>query len=448
MTGRMATFHIENFGCRATYADAAAIEQQLLERGYARAREAGKAELVVLNTCTVTADADAAARQAIRRAHRENPAARIVVSGCYAQRAPEELAAIRGVSLVVGNAHLTEIADLAAQSSRSAPSAPGTASSLVQIAVEPSDRMAGGGTHTRKDGQAWTPLLRERTRPILKIQDGCDQRCAYCVIPLVRGRSRSLVPEQAVAEVRRLVAGGAKEIVLSGINLGSYGRDLIPRADLLSLLQRILDQTTVERLRLSSIEPVDVTRELVELFASNARLARHFHVPLQSGCDRILRAMHRWYKAAHYAARIKLIHEMLPGAGIGADVIAGFPGETDDDHRATMSFAESLPFSYLHVFGYSERPGTEAARLLEQGRAAPVAPGVIKQRVRELRTLSARKAAEFRASQAGVPHRALTLHTQGQAAAGPWTAALTDNYLTIRLPGRLRANQWREATLP
>jgi threonylcarbamoyladenosine tRNA methylthiotransferase MtaB len=441
----MASFHIENFGCRATYADAAAIERQFLEHGYARADAPEHADVVVLNTCTVTADADAVARQAIRRAHRENPSARIVVSGCYAQRAPEELAAISGVSLVVGNSHLTQIAELVRQPSRSVRTAPETAS-LVQIASGAPGGPEERAIRMKQDGQTWTSVLQERTRPILKIQDGCDQRCAYCVIPFVRGRSRSLPPEQAVAEVRRLVAAGAKEIVLSGINIGSYGRDLEPRADLLSLLRRILDETTVERLRLSSIEPADVTRELVELFASSERLARHFHIPLQSGSDRVLRAMHRWYKAAHKAERIKLIQETLPGAGIGADVIAGFPGETDEDHRATMAFIASLPFSYLHVFGYSERPGTEAARLLAQERVEAVPPAAIKRRVGELRALGTRKAAEFRRRQVGRTLRALTLHTQGEAASGPWTAALTDNYLTLRLPGRLSANQWHSAT--
>jgi threonylcarbamoyladenosine tRNA methylthiotransferase MtaB len=447
MTGRMATFHIENFGCRATYADAAAIEQQFLESGYRRADGPAQADLVVLNTCTVTADADAVARQAIRRAHRENPGARIVVSGCYAQRAPEELAAIVGVSLVVGNSHLTQIADFVGQASKPVPQ-PVETPALVQIATQARRNLESTSNVANKTGQTWTSVLKERTRPILKIQDGCDQRCAYCVIPFVRGRSRSLPPAEAVAEVRRLVAGGAKEIVLSGINLGSYGRDLEPRADLLSLLRRILGETTVERLRLSSIEPADVTRELVELFASSERLARHFHVPLQSGSDRVLRAMHRWYKAAHYAERIKLIQETLPGAGIGADVIAGFPGETDEDHCATMEFVASLPFSYLHVFGYSERPGTEAARLIAQDRVPLVAPPVIKRRVRELRALGAGKAQAFRSAQGGMRLRALTLHTQGQSANGSWTAALTDNYLTVQLPGRLLANQWRNALIP
>ncbi len=449
----MATFHIQNFGCRATFADAAAIGQQFLARGYARAPQPALADLIVFNTCTVTADADACARQAIRRAHRENPAARIVVSGCYAQRAPEELAAIAGVSLVVGNSHLTEIAEIVGQTSMSVPQLRSPAPGLVQIAVdtewlrEPSSEIAQAWAPAKQNGQAGRLVLQERTRPVLKIQDGCDQRCAYCVIPFVRGRSRSLPPEEAVAEVQRLVADGAKEIVLSGINIGSYGRDLQPRANLMELLRRILDETGVERLRLSSIEPADVTRELVELFASTHRLARHFHLPLQSGSDRILRAMHRWYKAAHYAQRVKLVRELIPGAGIGADVIAGFPGETGDDHRATMELVESLPFSYLHVFGYSQRPGTEAARLLDQERAPQVPPAVIKQRVRDLRALATKKAAAFHAAHADQTLRALTLHTQGEDACGPWTAALADNYLTIRVPGSQGANRWHNVRI-
>jgi len=451
MTAPMATFHITNFGCRATYADASAIEQQFAARGYRRADEAAAADVVVLNTCTVTADADACARQAIRRAHRENPAARIVVTGCYAQRAPEELAAFAGVSHIVGNSHITEVADLLSQAD-----APARSSALVQIgSIQPTKHMPAtaqifaGDIFARK-GLAVAESIGdagERTRPVLKIQDGCDQRCAYCVIPFVRGRSRSLTPDLAITEVRRLVHGGAKEIVLSGINLGSYGRDLSPRANLLDLLRRILDETSIERLRLSSIEPIDLTAELVEMFASSRRLARHFHIPLQSGSDRILHAMHRWYKAAHYAERVRLVDKLLPGAGIGADVICGFPGEADDDHRETMQLVASLPFSYLHVFSYSQRPETEAARLIEQERVQEVPPVIIKQRVRELRALSAKKSAAFRAAHAGQTLRALTLHTQGSDAAGPWTQALTDNYVTTRIPGSLPANEWHEVCL-
>ena len=228
----------------------------------------------------------------------------------------------------------------------------------------------------------------DRTRPILKIQDGCNNRCAYCVIPFVRGRSRSLPPHAVLDEVKKLVAHGSREIVLSGINLGAYGRDLAPRARLADIVQRILAETSLESLRLSSIEPQDVTEELIALVASSARLAPHFHVPLQSGSDRVLRAMHRWYRAAHYAERVKLIRCTLPGAAIGADVIVGFPGETEQDFQSTLDLIDILPFTYLHVFSFSARPGTKAAAL-----GAPVPPAAIRERARALRALAQQKSA-------------------------------------------------------
>ncbi len=456
----MATFHIQNFGCRATSADAAAIEQQFRDGGFARCGDAHVADVLVLNTCTVTAAADAQARDAIRHAHRRNPGAHIVVTGCYAQRAPQELAALPGVSLVVGNSHQSQIAQVAQTflSARVAPvgGQPGmSAPPLLQIAGDDSQAL-----HSARAKILTGDIFEfrgtlapvsfddaDRTRPILKIQDGCNSRCAYCVIPYVRGRSRSLPPRDVIAEIRRLCEAGAREVVLSGINLGSYGRDLTPRADFGDLLRQILEETQLERLRVSSIEPMDVSQDLVELIAAWLRIARHFHMPLQSGSDRMLAAMHRWYRAAHYAERVKLIHRLLPGAAIGADVIAGFPGESGEDHAATLRFIEELPFTYLHVFSFSARPGTEAARLLERRQAAAVAPHIIRQRARELRALGSQKAAAFRESQRRETLRALTLRTQGGDSRGPWTEALTGNYLKLRLPGRHPANQWHLASL-
>ena len=444
----MATFYIENFGCRATAADAAAIERQMLAAGHARSRERAAADVVVLNTCTVTAAADAEARKAIRITHDANPTAQIVVTGCYAQRAPEELAQIRGVSLVVGNSHQAELVAQAFQPVRS--------SEFVQIAsaqtgkAVPPARIVAGDVFDLKsvavglvDGTE-----NDHTRPVLKIQDGCNNRCAYCIIPSVRGRSRSLAPHDVVAEVSRLCAAGRKEIVLSGINLGAWGRDLMPRVELLELLSRILEETPLERLRLSSIEPMDLTQDLVDFVAAHPRMARHFHVPLQSGSDRMLAAMHRWYRAAHYEQRIALIRERIPGAGIGADLIAGFPGETEADHAATVALVERVPFTYLHVFSFSARPGTEAARLTESGAAQEVPAHVIAQRARELRAIAAKKSAAFRATQQGQPLRVLTLHTRGADARGPWTQAISDNYLTLRLPGQHAANEWQSAPIP
>ena len=277
------------------------------------------------------------------------------------------------------------------------------------------------------------------TRPTLKIQDGCDSRCSYCVIPFVRGKSRSLPPETVLHEIRRLSESGFREIVLSGINLGTYGRDLSPRVEFESLLRRILDETSVERLRISSIEPLDVTQDLIDLFASTDRIAQHFHMPLQSASNRILAAMHRWYRAEHYARRVELIRERLPHAAIGADVITGFPGETEEDHAATMAFIESLPFTYLHVFSFSKRPGTKAAALSNE------VPGhIIKRRARELRALAEKKSTAFRQSQIGRTLRVLTLRRDDSAVGLPedTTPALSSNYLKLRLRGIFPANLW------
>jgi threonylcarbamoyladenosine tRNA methylthiotransferase MtaB len=268
----------------------------------------------------------------------------------------------------------------------------------------------------------------------LKIQDGCNNRCSYCVIPFVRGRSRSLPPDAVVEEVRQLVEIGAREVVLSGINLGSYGRDLAPHSSLAGIVGRILNETVLEQLRFSSIEPQDVTEDFVALVAKSGRIARHFHVPLQSGSNRILRAMHRWYRAKLYAERIRLIRGLLPDAAIGADVIVGFPGETDDDFRATVDFIEQLPFTYLHVFSFSARPGTKAETL-----DAPVAAPLIRDRARALRALAQKKSAAFRSSQEGRTLRALTLDRSGDG----WTEALTGNYLKVRIAGNCAANEWR-----
>ncbi len=445
----MPSFSIENFGCRATEADAAALRRELLASGMTLAGDHATAEVVVLNTCTVTAAADSQARDAVRKVHRANPGARIVVTGCYAQRAPDELASLGGVSLVVGNSHQSQIPGLIREMGPAAAGAPTDFIPLARLNDDAMSLARGPAKVLTGDIFAQTgvniPLSApadaapaDRTRPILKIQDGCNNRCSYCVIPFVRGRSRSLAPDAVIGEVRGMVNAGAREIVLSGINLGSYGRDLTPRAALGDVVRRILDETDLEQLRFSSIEPQDVTEDFVALVASSPRLAPHFHVPLQSGSDRILRAMHRWYRAAHYAERVELIRRLLPDAAIGADVIVGFPGETDADFDATAQFIAALPFTYLHVFSFSERPGTAAANLADR-----VPAQVIRERARALRDLAQQKAAAFRASQAGRALRALTLARDGD----DWTEALTANYLKVRVAGRRPANEWHEVCL-
>jgi threonylcarbamoyladenosine tRNA methylthiotransferase MtaB len=351
----MATFYIQQFGCRATQADAAAIERQLIERGYSVTADANSADVIVVNTCTVTAAADLQARQSIRAMHRENPGARLVVTGCYAQRAPEEVASLEGVTWVVGNSHKPEIPRLITEmESATELQSKAQAASAAHSASEFARNFEAGDTRGSQEfislsmiGSAspWTDrapakiltgdILEQRellaapihggeaghTRPILKIQDGCNKVCSYCVIPQVRGRSRSLGPRAVIDEISKLCEAGAREIVLSGIDLGNYGRDLAPRAGLGDLLRRILDETPVERLRVSSVEPMDVTEDLIAIFAASERMARHVHMPMQSGSDRMLAAMRRWYRAEHYARRAQLAREWLPDAAIGADVI-------------------------------------------------------------------------------------------------------------------------------
>jgi len=455
----MATFFIEQFGCRATQADAAAIERQLVERGYAASADACSADVIVVNTCTVTAAADLQARQSIRAIHRENPAARVIVTGCYAQRAPEELAALEGVSWVVGNSHKPEIPRLIQEmgQEKGQEMARDSSAAARQGFVPLSMIASGALSLERGPAKILTgDILEQRellvapveggeaghTRPVLKIQDGCNKRCSYCVIPQVRGRSRSLVPGSVIEEIRKLCTGGAREVVLSGIDLGNYGRDLAPRTELGELLRRILEETSVERLRVSSVEPMDITEDLIGIFAASERMARHFHMPLQSGSDRILAAMHRWYRAAHYARRAELARDWLPDAAIGADVIAGFPGETEEDHQATLSLIERLPLTYLHVFSFSPRPGTPAAKLQNQ-----VPEQVIARRARHLRALGEKKKTAFQTAQTGRPMRVLTLNRSGQDASGPWTRALSSNYLDVRVSGEWPANQFLDVRI-
>jgi threonylcarbamoyladenosine tRNA methylthiotransferase MtaB len=400
-------YFVQNFGCRATQADGAALESMLAAKGLAASGDRAAADLVVLNTCTVTTSADDDVRQTIRRVHRENPAAKILVTGCYAQRAPEELAKMPGVEWVVGNSHKTQIAELVTLST---PGAPYHGNIHVGDIFAQHDFLSAPVEDAAGD----------RTRPNLKIQDGCNNRCSFCIIPFVRGRSRSAPPEQAVDQVRGLAAR-YREIVLSGINLGRWGREPGSSMRLAGLIRLLLAETGVERLRLSSVEPMDFSDDLLGLMTESPRIAKHVHAPLQSGSDRVLRRMHRKYRPRHYADRVMKARAWMPDAAIGADVMVGFPGETDAEFEESRQFIESLPFTYLHVFTYSERPGTPAA---EHPGAVPMP--VRKERNRVLRDLAAAKNLAFRQRMAGRTLSAVTLHDPG--------AALSDNYLKIALP--------------
>ncbi len=419
----MGTYFVQNFGCRATQADGAALESLLAAKGLEAAGERSAADLVVLNTCTVTSSADDDVRQTIRRVHRENPAAQILVTGCYAQRAPEELASMPGVEWVVGNSHKTRIADLVTIEGRRNP---GTAGAAEQLPYHGNIHV--GDIFAQHDflSAPVEDAAGDRTRPNLKIQDGCNNRCSFCIIPFVRGRSRSAPVKQVVDQVRSL-AERYREIVLSGINLGRWGREPGSRMRLADLIRVLLSETGVERLRLSSVEPMDFSDDLLGLMAASPRMAKHVHAPLQSGSDRILRRMHRKYRPRHYADRVLKAWTLMPDAAIGADVMVGFPGETEADFEDSRRFIEGLPFTYLHVFTYSERPGTPAAQ--DPG-AVPMA--VRKRRNHVLRDLAESKNLEFRERMVGRTLSAVTLH-EGRT-------ALTGNYLKVQLHSRREAN--------
>jgi len=278
----------------------------------------------------------------------------------------------------------------------------------------------------------------EKTRPNLKVQDGCDNRCSFCIIPSVRGQGRSMKLERVIEEASSLVAAGYREIVLSGINLGRWGRDFQPQQRFEQLVRALLEHTGIEKVRISSVEPMDWSDDLISLVAASPRIARHAHVPLQSGSDRILRRMHRKYRPWHYAEKIRKIHEAMPRAAIGADVMVGFPGETDELFEESRSFIEHLPFTYLHVFTYSSRPGTPSAAMPDQ---VPV--HVARERNRVLRELAAAKNLEFRKSFVGQSLEVITLHAGGDG----WTEALSDNYLKVRVSGSHQANEWMLATI-
>ncbi len=451
----VSSFYVENFGCRATQADGAAIDRQFRDQGLLRADTPDRAEYVVLNTCAVTASAEQDARAAVRRIRRQNPECKIVMTGCYAQRAPAEVAALGGVSHVIGNSHKHTLAQIAlgAHSEKNI-AEPGSFVPVAHLGVTPPSPVRDSGAVAEiyvSDIFAHTDLLaapvfdssNERTRPNLKVQDGCNNRCSFCIIPSLRGRSRSLDPDQVVREVNQLVAAGYREVVLSGINLGRWGRDFSvwsgrPRPLMFAdLVRSILDRTPVEKLRISSVEPMDWSDSLVRLVAESPRIAKHAHVPMQSGSDAVLRRMRRKYRPWHYREKIEKIRAAMPTAAIGADVMVGFPGETEAEFEETRRMIEVLPFTYLHVFTFSARPGTPAATMSNQ---VPV--HTAREHNRVLRELAADKKLAFMRSFVGRELEAITLNVTSEDADGIWTEALSDNYLKVRLAGRHEPNRW------
>ncbi|MBS1819559.1 MAG: MiaB/RimO family radical SAM methylthiotransferase [Acidobacteria bacterium] len=417
-------YSVITFGCRVNQSDSLRVEEELLASG-AQPAAAEVADLVVVNTCSVTASADQGARQMIRRIARTNPGVRIIVTGCYATREREAVASLPNVREVVSNDDKPRLLALM----RSSPDG-----AVDQQWVSSAERYGHGDGSC---GAAIEPGLAGRTAFTLRVQTGCAEPCSYCIIPETRGAPRSLPVAQVLAEVARVADAGFREVVLTGVHLGSYGRDLGPRTDLPALLESLRHWADAAldahgqrvRFRISSLEPMDCTADVVDLVRDADCFAPHFHLPLQHASGGVLAAMRRPYDLAFYRALVDRIRHDLPNASIGSDVIVGFPGEQDADFEELVAYLEQSPLTHVHVFPYSDRPGTVASRMGDRA-----AGGVVKARGLEIRSVAARLSRRFVAGQQGTVHRALTLEDGRRA--------VTGNYLKVRIPAGQPRNRW------
>ena len=401
---------IITLGCRANQSESDAILSALKEKGFESAEGNARCDICIINTCAVTRKAARQSRQTVRKYVRLNPDAKIIVTGCHAQNAPEKIAGINGVDCVVGQSDKHLLPDIVAN--------PFETRKIIIHNIWKRERFPAINA---------VPMG-TRARQSLKIQDGCDQFCTYCIVPFTRGPSLSLDPEHVISFVRTLCENGTKEVVLTGIHLGAYGHDLTPKTCLVSLLKQILDQTSIERIRLSSIEPVEVDDDLIRLVASSDRLCHHFHLPLQSGDDSVLKRMHRPYSAKDFSETVFHIRKCIPDAAIGADVLVGFPGEDDTAFKNTYDLIASLPITYLHVFPFSPRPPAPAASYPEK-----IRPEIVKKRCEELKKLGTAKKTEFYKAMVGKTVNVLIegRHDKFQG----FLSGKTKNYVPVRLMG-------------
>jgi threonylcarbamoyladenosine tRNA methylthiotransferase MtaB len=385
---------ITTLGCKLNQAESELSVRQFTEAGHSLVSRPDEAELYILNTCTVTGTADSKSRHLLRLAHRRNPDARLVAIGCYAERAPHELAQIDGVTLVVGNNEKQHLLQILRESG--------------DLNITASHHGVPGSYHQ----------VVSRTRAFVKVQDGCNSFCSYCIVPLVRGRERSLPASQVVAEVKNRVASGYKEVVLTGTKIGSYNHDGI---GLKELLKHILSETDIARLRLSSLQPQEISEELIQLW-SDGRLCPHFHLSLQSGSDAVLNRMRRSYTFGDYERALSLIRTSVPEAAITTDVIVGFPGETDEEFEQTYGLCKHMGFARIHVFRYSSREGTEAAHLPQS-----VGSKIKKQGSQQMLALAEEVARNFRQRFSG---KNMTVLWEKQSGDGVWSG-LTGNYIKV-----------------
>ena len=406
----MPYFRIVTFGCKVNQGDTAAMALELARLGWRAAGSGKAADLILVNTCTVTARADQQARQAVRRLGRDYPDTALAVTGCYAQRAPLEAAALPGVRAVWGNREKAGLAWLIEDiRSSGAP--------VIRVGAFSAREPFHPGSGCPAPGHI---------RPFLKIQEGCDHRCSYCIVPAVRGPGRSLAPPGVEQGLKELAALGCQEVVLTGVDLGQYGRDLSPSLDLAGLMRRLAGGNWPFRVRLSSLEPQRITGELLEALAAFPQLCPHFHLPLQSGSAAVLAAMGRPYGPEDFRHLVMEIHRHFPRAALGLDVLVGYPGETPADFEATRSLVAALPVTYLHVFPFSPRPGTGAASL------RPEPAGEVQARARVMRELGAIRKQAFYRAQIGQVAEVLV---EGPGPQPGWLKGLSENYLRVVFPG-------------
>lgn len=410
----MISFYISTFGCKVNQAESGSIAKELKDGGWALAPDIKSADCVVINSCTVTGRANMQARQAIRHAMRENPKAVIAVTGCYAQTSADELQTIEGIDYLAGNNRKHELC--------AALLANGSQKNLRPLILHEDIALDRGFTAL--------PFydLENRTRPFLKIQDGCNAFCAYCAVPYARGRSRSMPARDVIAHINKLYEDGFKEMVLTGIHVGKYGHDLEKSSDLAALLQMILAETDMPRLRISSIESVEITDGLLDIAVNSNRICPHWHIPLQSGDDAVLKRMERPYNREEFRRTVERIHELFPRAALGSDVLVGFPGEQDVNFNNTLQLIEDLPFTYLHVFPFSVRPNTKAAAFTDT-----IAADVVKKRCQILRKTGISKKTAFYASALNLVVRILA-ESKRDSKTG-LLKGFSDNYLPVMFEG-------------
>ena len=397
------TVPINSHGCKLNQADSQQLARQFQEAGFVLIQSSAQADVVVLNSCTVTANADSKARSYLRRTRRANPNALVVATGCYAERARDDLLGMDEVSLVLDNRNKQHLVATVA------------ANLNINLPVGSSD--SSRNTNSR-------PLELLRTRAMVKIQEGCNQVCSYCIVPKVRGRERSVPAQEIIDEINTRSTTGRREVVLTGTQLGTYGFDL-PGTNLTELIRKVLAETTVDRLRISSLQPQEITPELLNLW-ENPRLCPHFHIPLQTGCDTLLRAMRRRYSTTQFAETVQLIRSKILDAGVTTDIIIGFPGEGAREFAESYTFAESMNFSDMHVFPYSIRPGTTAAHLCNH-----VDDGIKKERTGEMLELATMKMRQFRLGSLQQVRPVLWNINRSGEPSEEWIG-LTDNYLQVR----------------